>query len=80
MKFLLPLLAVSILCLRSSLATEVDITKLDTFSAYRFHDADPVVFKSGLRLTCRCGDQVNGITIGNPPETRYTTYVWVYRW
>jgi len=50
------------------------------FSAYRFHDEDPVVFKSGFRLTCRCGDQVNGKTVGNPPETRYTTYTWVYQW
>jgi len=54
--------------------------KNTTFSAYRFHDEDPVVFKSGLRLTCRCGDQVNGKTVGNPPETRYTTYTWVYQW
>jgi hypothetical protein len=51
-----------------------------SFSAYRFHDEDPVVFKRGLRLTCRCGEQVNGKTIGNPPETRYTTYTWVYHW
>lgn len=54
--------------------------KNTTFSAYRFHDEDPVVFKTGLRLTCRCGEQVKGKTIGNPPETRYTTYTWVYQW
>ena len=51
-----------------------------TFSAYRFHDDDPVFFQTGLKLTCRCGDQVNGRTIGDPPETRYTTYAWVYEW
>jgi len=55
-------------------------TKNKSFSAYRFHDEDPVVFKNRLRLTCRCGEQVNGKTIGNPPETRYTTYAWVYQW
>ena len=54
--------------------------KNTAFSAYRFHDEDPVVFKTGLRLTCRCGDQANGKTVGNPPETRYTTYTWVYQW
>jgi len=54
--------------------------KNNSFSAYRFHDGDPVVFGSGLRLTCRCGEQVDGKTVGNPPETRYTTYTWVYEW
>ena len=60
------------------------LTHLDAknaaFSAYRFHDDDPVFFQTGLKLTCRCGDQVNGRTIGDPPETRYTTYAWVYEW
>jgi hypothetical protein len=55
-----------------------------TFSAYRFHDADPIVFHSGLRLTCRCGETEDlskeGKPIGDPPETEYTTYVWVYEW
>ncbi len=51
-----------------------------SFSAYRFHDEDPVFFHRGLRLTCRCGEQVDGKTVGNPPETRYMTYTWVYQW
>jgi hypothetical protein len=51
-----------------------------TFSAYRFHDEDPVFFQKGLRLTCRCGEQLNGKKLHNPPETEYTTYTWVYGW
>jgi hypothetical protein len=50
------------------------------FSAYRFHDDDPIFFHRGLRLTARCGDTVNGQVIGDPPPTTYTTYVWLYRW
>jgi hypothetical protein len=55
-------------------------TKTNTFSAYRFHDDDPVFFQKGLRLTCRCGEEANGRKLHDPPETRYTTYVWVYQW
>jgi len=55
------------------------------FSAYRFHDADPVFFTDGLRLTCRNGETAHGTVKGpvaykKPPRTCYTTYVWVYRW
>jgi hypothetical protein len=55
------------------------------FSAYRFHDEDPVVFQNGLRLTCRCGETEHGDAAGrkaylNPTKTRYTTYVWLYQW
>jgi hypothetical protein len=50
------------------------------FSAYRFHDDDPIFFHHGLRLTGRCGEKVNGQTVGNPPKTEYTTYVWLYQW
>ena len=54
------------------------------FSAYRFHDEDPLFFKNGLRLTCRCGETEHGTLEGvaycDPPRTRYTTYVWAYRW
>jgi hypothetical protein len=59
-------------------------TKDRTFSAYRFHEEDPVFFHSGLRLTCRCGETEDGSkqgkTAGDPPETQYTTYTWVYQW
>ena len=55
------------------------------FSAYRFHDEDPVFFQTGLRLTCRCGETEHA-HIGevesylNPTKTKYTTYVWAYQW
>ena len=54
------------------------------FSAYRFHDDDPVFFQHGFRLTCRDGETYqqtsNGWKIGDPPPTEYRTYVWLYRW
>ena len=54
------------------------------FSAYRFHDRDPVFFEDGLRLTCRCGETEHGMSSGpaylHPKETTYTTYVWYYQW
>lgn len=64
------------------------LTHLDTagrsFSAYRFHDSDPIFFQAGLRLTCRCGETEDGSkegkSVGSPPPTRYTTYVWLYQW
>jgi hypothetical protein len=49
-------------------------------SAYRFHDADPIFFQNGLKLTMRCGDQVEGKTVGDPPPTTYWTYCWLYQW
>jgi hypothetical protein len=55
------------------------------FSAYRFHDDDPLFFTQGLRLTCRNGDTRHATPKGPvaykmPPDTRYTTYTWVYQW
>ena len=55
------------------------------FSAYRFHDDDPVFFQNGLRLTCRCGETEHGLAHEKksylaPPRTCYTTYTWVYHW
>jgi hypothetical protein len=53
------------------------------FSAYRFHETDPVPFENGLRLTLRNGEQLHGYTYGPPPgpkETEFTTYVWAYEW
>jgi hypothetical protein len=53
------------------------------FSAYRFHERDPVFFPNGLRLTVRDGEQIEGKVYGpkpGPAETIYTTYVWVYEW
>lgn len=60
------------------------LTHLDAgenrFSAYRFHEADPLFFRAGLRLTARCGEEIDGKVFHDPPPTTYTTYVWVYRW
>jgi hypothetical protein len=50
------------------------------FSAYRFHDDDPIFFQKGLRLTCRCGEEHDGHAFGDPQETTYSTYTWVYEW
>lgn len=50
------------------------------FSAYRFHEDDPVFFQNGLRLTCRCGEELDGKMLHNCPPARYTTYTWLYEW
>ena len=51
------------------------------FSAYRFHEDDPVFFQNGLRLTCRCGEKIGDHVFNcDPTPTRYTTYVWLYQW
>jgi len=54
--------------------------KNNAFSAYRFHDDDPIFFQTGLKLTCRCGEEQDGKLMFNPPDTRFTTYTWVYQW
>jgi hypothetical protein len=57
-----------------------------SFSAYRFHEEDPIFFKRGLRLTVRCGEQVEHHRHNDKPQTwkapptTYTTYVWIYEW
>lgn len=50
------------------------------FSAYRFHEDDPVFFHRGLRLTCRCGEKIGDKVFHDPPQTQYTTYTWLYQW
>jgi hypothetical protein len=59
--------------------THID-EKDNSFSAYRFHDDDPVFFQKGIRLTTRCGEQEGDKIFGDPKETMYTTYVWTYEW
>jgi hypothetical protein len=59
--------------------THID-PKDGSFSAYRFHEDDPVFFENGLRLTCRCGEELRGQVFHDPAETTYTTYAWVYQW
>jgi hypothetical protein len=54
-----------------------------SFSAYRFHDVDPIVFSNGIRLACRCGEKRGEKVFGpsgHPMPTTYTTYVWTYEW
>lgn len=55
-----------------------------SFSAYRFHDDDPIFFQNGLRLTCRCGETEHGQAAAeaylDPTTTRYTTCTWTYHW
>ncbi len=57
-----------------------------TFSAYRFHEEDPVFFEKGLRLTLRNGEKMSASRLKPKPETwrspatTYTTYVWIYEW
>ena len=53
------------------------------FSAYRFHEADPIFFRNGLRLTIKAGERNEGKVYGpepGPADTIYTTYAWVYEW
>jgi hypothetical protein len=54
-----------------------------SFSAYRVHEEDPLVFSNGIRLACRCGERRGNQTFGTtgkPGPTTYTTYVWTYSW
>ena len=57
-----------------------------SFSAYRFHEEDPIFFQKGLRLTVKCGEQIEGqrhnerLQIWKAPPTTYTAYVWIYEW
>ena len=52
----------------------------NAFSAYRFHEDDPIFFQKGLRLTNRVGEKIGDRAFHDPPPTRYTTYAWVYSW
>jgi hypothetical protein len=59
--------------------THIDVEK-NRFSAYRFHDADPVFFRDRLRLTLRCGEEFAGRKFHEAPPVTYTVYSWVYKW
>lgn len=53
------------------------------FAAYRIHERDPYYFKNGLRLTCRAGEtwfEKNNEKLHDTPDSKYTTYTWVYEW
>lgn len=63
-----------------------------TFSGYRFHEMDPLVFKDGVRMQWRNGDvtdpatglkctlEKGGGVIGSPGPSQLTSYAWVYTW
>eukprot|EP00730_Choanoeca_flexa_P015451 TRINITY_DN7097_c0_g1_i1.p1 TRINITY_DN7097_c0_g1~~TRINITY_DN7097_c0_g1_i1.p1 ORF type:complete len:442 (+),score=76.10 TRINITY_DN7097_c0_g1_i1:28-1326(+) len=63
-----------------------------TWSAYRFHEQDPLPFSNGFRLQWRNGDMDNPVTgnkcftqsggrvVGHPTVSQVTTYAWVYVW
>lgn len=55
---------------------------LCSFSAYRFHDQDPIFFQKGLRLVWRNGEEKDGKFFGPaPPEPSHTiSYAWFYEW
>jgi hypothetical protein len=53
------------------------------FAGYRIHERDPFYFKKGLRLTCRAGEtwpEKNDIQLHDAPNSKYTTYTWIYEW
>ena len=50
------------------------------FSAYRFHDEDPVIFQNGFRLAWRNGEEKNGRPNAPPHKSQVTSYVWLYEW
>lgn len=63
-----------------------------TWSAYRFHEMDPIRFSNGFRLVWRNGDTVDpqtglkcymqsgGQRAGNPTASFAHAYAWVYLW
>lgn len=59
--------------------THLDVDK-NRFAAYRFHDDDPVFYRDGLRLTLRCGEELEGRVFHKAPAATYTAYVWLYQW
>ncbi|UOY04937.1 DUF2961 domain-containing protein [Muricauda sp. SCSIO 64092] len=53
------------------------------FAAYRIHDRDPFYFKDGLRLTCKAGETLperNNGKLHDAPNSKYTSYTWIYEW
>ena len=54
--------------------------KENSFCAYRFHEADPIFFQNGFRLTARVGEEIGGRVFFEPQPTTYWTYAWVYEW
>jgi len=61
-----------------------------TFSAYRFHEADPLTFSNGFSFVWRNGDNVDasgikcltipGKAVGSPTASQVWSQVWYYTW
>ena len=63
-----------------------------SWSAYRFHEMDPMPFSDGFRFVWRNGDaddpvtglkcftETGGRTVGNPTVSNVTAYAWMYTW
>ncbi len=49
--------------------------KQNEFSAYRFHEDDPVFFRNGLRLTCRCGEKIGDKVFHDPPRAIHDVHL-----
>lgn len=51
------------------------------FSAYRFHENDPVLFQKGIRLVWLNGEaKPDGSPYGDPRKSELKSYVWTYEW
>jgi len=62
-----------------------------TWSAYRFHDQDPLFFDNGFQFVWRNGDMLDasgtkcmietgGRIVGSPTASEVLAYAWVYTW
>lgn len=63
-----------------------------SWSGYRFHERDPIVFSNGFRVQWRNGDvtdtatglkctlEAGGKTIGDPGVVNASSLSWVYSW
>jgi len=62
-----------------------------TWSAYRFHEMDPLAFNNGFRFVWRNGDalspsgikclmETGGNVVGTPTNSQVVAYAWVYVW
>jgi len=71
--------------------THLNTTVGVQWSAYRFHEMDPLQFNDGIKLVWRNGDtldpsgikcfmEVGGSVVGSPSIANVTSYAWAYTW
>jgi len=72
--------------------THINTTSGVEWSAYRFHEMEPLLFDNGYKFMWRNGDMVNaagqkcfvdvvgGTPAGSPQQSQVTSYAWVYTW